>query len=90
MRVNRQERAVEDHVCLLPYGLHGLLKRGREGGQEVDGLAYVAADRGDPDAESRREAGLGVTTAQVGQDQQGLSAGSGLLAARWITERSAH
>jgi hypothetical protein len=41
-------------------------QRGREGGQEVDGLAYVAVGRGYPDAEASGETGVGVAAAQVG------------------------
>jgi hypothetical protein len=52
----------------------GLFQRGREGGQQVDGLAYVAVGRGDPDAEARGKASVGVAAAQVGQDEQGLPA----------------
>ncbi len=51
-----------------------LLQRGRQAGQEVDGLAYVAVGRGDPDVEPCGEAGVGVTAAQVGQGEQGLPA----------------
>lgn len=72
--VDRQHGAVEEHVCLLPRGRHGLFQRGRESGQEVTGLAYVPADRRDPDAETCYEAGVGVAVAaaQVGQGKQGL------------------
>lgn len=73
--VDRQHGAVEDHVRLLPVlpdCRHGLFQRGREGGQEVDGLAYVPVDRRDPDAETCRKAGVGVAAVQVGQDEPGL------------------
>lgn len=43
-------------------------------GQEIDGLAYVAVDRRDPDAESCREAGVGVTAAQMREDKERLPA----------------
>lgn len=72
--VDRQHGVVEDRVSLLPHGRHGLFQRGRESGQEVDGLAYVPVDRRDPDAEACDEAGVGVAAAQVGQDEQGLPA----------------
>jgi hypothetical protein len=47
--VDRQERAVEDHVRLPADRFHGLLQRRSERGQEIDGLVYVAVDRRDPD-----------------------------------------
>lgn len=61
---------------LLPHGLHGLLKRGREGAQEVYGLAYVPVDRRDLNPESCREADVSVAAAQVSEDEQGLPTAS--------------
>lgn len=68
-----QEGAVQNHVCLGLRPLHGLLEHGGRGGQKVHGLADVAVDRGQADVERRGKPGVGVTAAQVGEDQQGLT-----------------
>lgn len=75
--VNGQQGAVQDHERLGCRALEGLLKRGDQRGQEVHGLADVAVDRGHTYAEGGREPGVGVTAAQVGQDEQGLPIGGG-------------
>lgn len=47
-----------------------MLKRGNQLGQEVHGLADVAVDRGHTYAEGDREPDVGVTAAQVSQDDE--------------------
>ncbi|QCX82876.1 hypothetical protein C9F11_46640 (plasmid) [Streptomyces sp. YIM 121038] len=71
--VDGQQGAVEDDERLLPDRLHRVGQGRGEGGQDVDGLAYVAEGGRDPDAETGRERGVGATAPQVGQGQQGLS-----------------
>lgn len=71
--VDRQQGAVEDDECHRPDRLHRLSQGRGEGGQDVDGLAYVAEDRRDPDAGPGRELGAGVTAPQVGESEQGLA-----------------
>ncbi|GAA1371520.1 hypothetical protein GCM10009612_62760 [Streptomyces beijiangensis] len=72
--VDRQQGAFEDDERLLPDRLHRLGQGRGEGGQNLDGLAYVAEDGRDPDAEPGSELGIGVTAPQVGQGQEGLAA----------------
>lgn len=70
--VHGQQGAVQEHERLGRRAVEGLLKRGNQRGQEVHGLADVAVDRGHAYAEGGREPGVGVTAAQMGQDEQGL------------------
>ena len=49
--VDRQQGAVQDHERQAAAGRHSLGEAGRECGQDLDRLAYVAVDGGDPDAE---------------------------------------
>lgn len=53
--------------------MHGLVEDGRGGGEQVQGFTDVAVGGGDPDAEARGQAGLGVTVAQMCEDQQRLT-----------------
>lgn len=71
--VDRQQGAVEDDERLRPGRLDRLGQGRGEGGQDVDGLAYVAEGGCDPDAETGRELCVGVTAPQVGQGRQSLS-----------------
>lgn len=55
-------------------GADGLFERGGEGSQDVDGLANVALDGGDADAERRGAPAVGVAAAQVtGEEPEGRS-----------------
>lgn len=65
--VGRQQGAVGDDERLRPDRLHRLGQGRGEGGQDVDGLAYVAEGGRDPDTETGRELCVGITSPQVGQ-----------------------
>lgn len=72
--MRRENRRLREDVDVLKRATAFFVKETREGSQKVDGLAYVAVGRGDPDAEARGKASIGVAAAQVGQDEQGLPA----------------
>lgn len=72
--MRRENRRLREDVDVLKRATAFFAKETREGGQKDDGLAYVAVGRGDPDAEARGKASIGVAAAQVGQDEQGLPA----------------
>lgn len=60
---------------LGPREAHRLGQGGREGDQYVHGLAYITVRGGDADTEPGGELRVGVTTAQMGQGEQSLTAG---------------
>ncbi|GGK28420.1 hypothetical protein GCM10011583_70500 [Streptomyces camponoticapitis] len=72
--VDRQQGAVHDDERLIPDRPHRLGQGRGEGGQGVDGFAYVAVDGRDPDAEFGGKLGVG-TAPQVGQGEQGRTRG---------------
>ncbi len=54
----------------------GLFERGCQGSKEIYGFGDVPVGRGRSDAEPGRELGIGMPVAQVGEGEQGLSAGA--------------
>lgn len=61
---------------LGPRDAHCLGQGGRESGQNLDGLAYVAVRGRDADAEPGSELGVCVTATQMGQSEESLTTGS--------------
>jgi len=72
--VDGQRRPVQDEIRLPRRGPYCFGERGGEGGQEFDGFRDVAVGRGGPDTEAGRELGVGLSVAEVGESEQGLSA----------------
>jgi hypothetical protein len=69
--VDAHQSAVEDHERLAPGHVDGLLERRGQVGDDVEGLADVA-ENGGADAEPDRQVGVGLTLAQMSDDQQRL------------------
>src|SRR2546423_4386425 len=73
--VDADEGAVQDQIPPLGSVPDDLREVGGLGGEQVGRLGDVPVDGRDPDAEPGGQPGIGVTVAQVSQDQQRLLAG---------------
>lgn len=69
--VEPETESLEDHLSLALVQWRNLTCPC----QGLDGFAYTAVDRGDPDAESASELGVGITAPQVREGEQSLVAG---------------
>lgn len=74
--VDRQQGPVQQHERLRRRRPDCLRKSRRESGQDLDGLGDVPVRGRGPDAEPGRELGIRVAVAEVGEGEQGLTAGT--------------